>query len=467
VRENSPKALRFLRGTILLLVLDLVFEGLARKLNIHGTSTPIFFFKDLLVVVLGVQILILKRPAAVDFLWVAYMVELVLFIPLLVATAAHDPLLAVFGVKEYLLYPIVAFAVFTGFEKVTMGEVIGFFRWLALLLLPTTALALIELRLPASHWLNMSVEGDSLEGFSAGGYLRVSSTFSFVAQYCAYLNATVFILMIALQNMKTMGFFKKSVFLSLIPLLVISSYVTGSRGAVLVNCVIIGLAAGLCLMTLQARSAIRIMVIIGGLLITLSVSKYAFPDAFTAYSTREEGHFLGATSEIQQRIYSAMFDWMRDAFTTPALGYGLGVMSNGSDKLSSYASATRAFSWTETDFATTLFEGGLYLIFIWYAFRYFVIYQVVRRFLATAGSDLSVPASFCVSYVMIVGFTATLGIQPPIAIWWWLAVGTALTFWWKCMQSKDLTRPTGPAPTAPKKVFRGQSAYAGRLHKDK
>ena len=464
VRQNSPKAIKVLRFTLICLVLELVFEGLARKLNIHGTSVVIFMLKDVLVALLGIQILQLHRPRIIDFLWVAYVVEIVFFIPLIVSTAAHDPKLAIFGATRYLLYPIVAFAVFIGFEKATLPQIVGFFRWCALLLIPTTALALYELRLPPTHWLNKSVAGGSLEGFSAGGFLRVSSTFSFVAQYCAFLNAEVFILMIALHDMRGVKFLRKAVFLSLIPLIVISSYVTGSRGAVLVNCVIIALAAGLCLMTLQARSAIRILVIAGGLVISLAVSKYVFPTAFAAYSTREEGHFLGATVEIQQRIYNAFFDWMRDAFSTPFLGSGLGVMSNGSEMLSSYAADTRAFTWTETDFATTLFEGGLYLVFVWYTFRYFVVYQITRRFLATAGNELSTPASFCVSYVIIVGLTATLGIQPPIAIWWWLGVGTSLLFWWKCIEPKDETKPTGAPPPAAKKVFRGQSAYAGRLH---
>ena len=465
-KPNPPGALRFLRWTLLLLVLDLTFEGLVRKFDIKGMNVAIFLLKDIIVAILGVQVLRLRRPPVLDFLWVAYMAEIVFFLPLIIQTAAHDPLLALFGAKEYLLYPIVAFAIFIAFERSTLPEVIGFFRGLALLVIPTAALALVQIHLPPEHWLNLSVEGGSLEGFSAAGYLRVSSTFSFVAQYCAFLNAEVFIAMIALNTLKGVNWFLKLIYLSIVPLLVISSYITGSRSAVLVNCIIIAIAAGLSLLQFQARSAIRVIVIIGGLLLALVVSRYAFPDAFTAYSARQEGQLLGATTEIQQRIYSDTFGWMSDIFTTPILGSGLGIMSNGSEMISSYAGTTRAFSWTETDFATTLFEGGIYLVLIWYAFRYFVIYQTLRRFLQMTG-DLSVAGSFCLGFVITIGLTGTLGIQPPIAIWWWLSVGTALLLWWKNVGPQEGAAPSDPPPPSARKVLRGRSAYADRLQSRK
>jgi hypothetical protein len=351
------------------------------------------------------------------------------------------------------------------FETATMAEIVRFFRWLALLVIPTALIALLQLRLPASHWLNESVDGNSLDGFSAGGYLRVSSTFSFVAQYCAFIDAEVFIAMIALNRLRDTNFVWKVVYLSIVPLLIISSYVTGSRGAVLICCLIIALAAGLALLKFQVRSAGRILVIIGGLLLTLVVARMVFPSAFAAYAEREQGQLIGASSEIQTRIYDSMFGWINGISSTPFFGYGLGIMSNGSEMLSAYAFQERAYSWTETDLATTLFEGGFYLVIIWYAFRAYVIFQVFRRYLSLKGEELSVPCAFCVAFVIIIGVSGTLAIQPPIAIWFWLSVGTALLIWWKIVETvPPPTNPDDPAPPPAKKKFRGQSAYAERLH---
>jgi hypothetical protein len=463
---NDPKAQRRLRWGVMILVLVLTFEGLARKLNIANSSLAIFLLKDVIVAALGLQVIVLKRSPPIQFLWFAYMAALILFLPVTISTAVHDPILAVFGAKQYLLYPIVAFAVFMGFENSTGTEIVRFFRWIALLVIPTVAVALIQLRLPASHWLNLAVDGDDLEGFSAAGHLRVSSTFSFVAQYCAFINAEVFIAMLALNNLKDMGWFRKLIYLSIVPLLIISSYVTGSRGAVLVNCLIVAIAVLLSLMKFQARSAFRIIVIVGALLLTLAATQYLFPDAFAAYSERERGQLIGASSEIQDRISDSLFNWTRSVSSTPFLGYGLGIMSNGSELVSNYAFSTRAYSWTETDFATTLFEGGLYLMIVWYGFRFFVIYQMLRRFLTMRGDELALPAAFCLGFVAIIGFNGTLAIQPPIAIWWWLGVGVSLVLWWKSTEPKKVDPAASmlpPTPPARKKV-RGQSAYAERLH---
>ena len=468
IRENSPASQRWLRWTLLLLVVDLTFEGMLRKLNIGGSNFLIFVLKDVIIAVLGVQVLRMKRPRELDFLWVAYLAALVAFLPCILQTAAHDPILAVFGAKEYLLYPIVGFAVFLGFEKRSVLEITRYFRWLALLVIPTAAVALIQLRLPADHWLNMSVEGGSLEGFSAAGHLRVSSTFSFVAQYCAFIDAQVFIVMFALHSLKDVNWFKKLIYLSVVPLLIVSSYATGSRGAVLASIMIVCLAAVLCMLKFQSGSAMKVIFIIGGLLATLVAVKLIFPDAFVAYAEREQGQLIGVSAEMKDRIWDSMFGWINSVFTTPFLGYGLGIMSNGSQYLSSYAATTRAFSWTETDFATTLFEGGIYLVFVWYAFRYFVIYQVVKRFLALRSEVLSVPASFSVAFVIITGVADTLAIQPPIAIWWWISVGLSLLLWWKSVEPRK-TEDTAATdkPAEPQQKSRGQSAYARQLHQRK
>ncbi len=462
---NSPGAIKLLRATLITLILVLVFEGLARKLQIKGTNVVIFLLKDVIVAALGIQIVRMHRPKMIDWFWTAYLVEIALFLPVIISTAWHDPVLAVFGAKEYLLYPIVAFAVFISFAKAKTSEMISFFRWLALLVLPTAGIAILQIRLPPDHWLNLSVEGTDLDGFSAGGQLRVSSTFSFVAQYCAFINAEVFLVMAALNNLRDVKWYLRGFYLLTVPLMIISSYITGSRGAVLVNCAIIAIAAALSLMRFQVRSALRVILIIGGLLITLVVAHQVLPDAFSAYSTREEGHLLGASTEIQQRIYGSLFDWMGDAFSTPFFGYGLGIMSNGSELLSSYAYEQRASAWTETDFATTLFEGGLYLVIIWYAFRYFVIYQVTRLYMRSVNGEFALPGAFCVGFVIVIGLSGTLAIQPPIAIWWWLSVGSGLLFWWKSIEPKeDADGNVGAPPPVQEKKIRGQSPYAARLH---
>jgi hypothetical protein len=70
------------------------------------------------------------------------------------------------------------------------------------------------------------------------------------------------------------------------------------------------------------------------------------------------------TIEMEKRIESGLLDWTDGSAQAPPslFGYGLGVMSNGSEKLSPYAAKWRSDNWTETDQATTFFEGGWYLV---------------------------------------------------------------------------------------------------------
>jgi hypothetical protein len=464
MKESTPQ--RHLRWLLLFLVVLLTFEGLARKLQIANSSIAIFLFKDFVVLVMALYVLRMPRHPALDFLWGAYLTTGVLFIPVIMWTAVHDPILAIFGTKEYLLYPIVAFAVFFAFHNQPVDQIYRFFRPLALLIIPTTLIAVWEHHLPSTHWLNRSVEGENLAAFSAGGELRICSTFSFIAQYCAFLNAEIFMTMVALNHLRGVNFLLRIAYGSLFPLLVVGCYITGSRGAVVGNTVLIVLAGLLASAKFQFRVLFRVLVLVGGILITIGLAQYFFPDLFAAYSSRENGHLVGVSSEIQTRVFGALFNWTEQVFSVPFFGHGIGIMSNGSDYFSDYAGTFRSTGiWTETDLATTLFEGGLYLIFVWYGFRYYVIFEVVKRFFLDVRGEITISSAFCTAFVIVVGLTATLAIQPPMAIWWWLSVGAALSLWWKCA-SPDSVLPEEPSqPAAPvEKKIRGRSAYAERLH---
>jgi hypothetical protein len=58
------------------------------------------------------------------FLWNAYKILALLFVPLIFFTASNDPLLAVFGAKQYLLFPLVGFATFLAFQQREDGSTI-------------------------------------------------------------------------------------------------------------------------------------------------------------------------------------------------------------------------------------------------------------------------------------------------------------------------------------------------------
>ena len=135
---------------------------------------------------------------------------------------------------------------------------------------------------------------------------------------------------------------------------------------------VLALAVGLACVRGEVGKLMRFLVI-GAVAAGVAIAfQHLFPSLMDTYTVREKGHAFGVSDEVQTRVYQAFTGWIGDAAQTPFFGNGLGIMSNGSDSLSPYARTFRGMGiWTETDFATSLFEGGPYLILIWYAFRYF------------------------------------------------------------------------------------------------
>jgi hypothetical protein len=465
---TDPIYARRLRQLLYLLVILLTFEGIARKAAPSQLRVPIFLLKDVFVLIMGTYVLRMPLPAMLQSLGKAYIFLMVLLVPPLLVTAVHDPLLAVFGAKQYLLYPIVGFATYLAFEDSKQEAILTFYRRISLLIIPTTLFAVVQSRLPSDHWINMSVSGESLRGFSAGGELRVSSTFSFVAQYCAFLNAQSFIILLGLHGWSKQTLLWKIVGLTLLPALILGCFITGSRGAVAGNISIILVGAILVAMKFRIRNLVQIFLTMVMLYAGVLAINYFFPHATAAYSAREDGRLIGFSAEIRGRVFDSFFNLSTDKSLHTFWGNGLGVMSNGADTFSSYAAAWRVRTWTETDFATTLFEGGLYTVLVWYGFRAFVILKTVGHFLSDASPELSVPLAFCQAFVIILGVLAGLALQPPIAIWWWFGVGTALVFYWKCIEPPETVQKRDEVPPPPPvKKLRGRSLYADVIHPDK
>jgi hypothetical protein len=425
----SPRVL--LHRLLLFLVSLLVFEGLIRKWVGGGlVGNLVFFLKDAVCFVLLLLVSRAPRNRYLQGLSSSVASFAFALTPLIVVTMFHDPVLGLFGAKQYLLWAAVAMAVIAAY--LPDGER-SFFRllgWMAVLTIPTTLVAVYQQRLPAGHWLNLTPDGGTMLGFSSGGYLRVTGTFVFVAQYCMFLNALCFAIPAAMSGRTKNVIWKvmTSAWL-LVPFFIVGTFITGSRGAVIGNAAIIGIS----LLLLLSRGGGTAARFAGGLTIISAVSLWYlrdnYPEFFAAYDARSEA--VGDVSHIEQmvdRISTGLFGWvggLPPRAPASLTGYGLGVMSNGSDRISEYAASWRRDGfWTETDQSTTLFEGGFYLVVIWYGLRLLMIARVLGWAMQIRSIRFLLPATFAAGFVAVIGLIGTLSIQPPVAIWWWLAVGS-------------------------------------------
>lgn len=410
------------RQLLYVLLGTLVLEGILRKLVPGGISIIIFFFKDLLCLTGVYYIASNKLTDGSKIIARKIKVLIILMYPLLCYNLFIDPILFVWGGKLYLLYTVIAILMPIAFPGDSKDEFIKFAGFILLILSLAVFMGLFQLTLAPSHWLNRSVAGDSLEAFSAGGMLRISSTFSFTGQYSYFLvfaSSIYFCGFFLRSSVKASLFNNKWVMIIIGFLLLTGSFSTGGKSAVL------GLIAIMCLGFIfigfknPAFISKKLIVPVLVFLVVFPLIQSLKPEYFAAYTERSEGRG-GSTDDIIKRIL-APFSGLADS---SILGNGLGVMTNGSDKVSTYAASIRSDGfWTENDFQTIVWEGGLYLVAVWYGFRLFVIFYSFSILFSIKDNNYYSAAAFLVAYILIIGLTGTLTIQPPIAIYFWICFG--------------------------------------------
>ena len=418
------------------LVATIVFEGIIRKL-VPFLSIPIFFLKDILCLAGLFLINTVEINGIGKSLFNNWKLLSLLFLPLLLFTGFKEVILAVFACKQYLLYVITAIILITSFSIHKENRFRIFVFFIISLLAPTTVVAILQNSLPPTHWLNLSVTGESLESFSAAGYLRVSSTFSFTGQYSWFLNAETFLLIVSFfmpPDLKLLSgrFVKPAIYFSLALMLFISAFITGGRTAVIGSGAILTLGLLLIGMKRPAWLFSKGLIIAFSCVVCFSIVKEIRPQFFATYDERSNGYGgMTQNEELSARIVGGFTDWTTWFWEEDAaailLGNGLGVMSNGSNQVSTYAARIRANGfWTEGDVPTTFWEGGIYLALIWYGFRLSIIFLCFRIWRAIKDNAFASAGSVTFAYITISGITSQFGMQPPLYIWWFVAVGVLI-----------------------------------------
>jgi hypothetical protein len=434
--RTNPHQKSLQRGIMVLLTLVIV-EGLLRKI-FPFLSVPLFFAKDFVVLYLGLKASLGKLPEAGERIFSWQIALLVLMLPCILDTTIRDPILGAFGTKQYCLFPFVGVAFCAAYLPDQGRELAKLLKFLALSIVATSALAMLESRLPPGHWLNLTPEGESLAGFSAGGKLRVSSSFVFVAQYCMYLNGMVGILASFIMLRKVgRSFMDRLLPVIILCFFIIGVFITGSRTAVVGTLAITVAGSTVLLFGSGAAKAVRVFMFLGIAFVGYLAMHVVFPDAFVVFEARSQGSG-GSNQEVMDRIVKGLVDWTGAIKTTPVLGNGLGIQSNGSERLSPWAALMKdRWGWRETDQLMVLFEGGIYLVTIWYSFRLFVVCYTGLCMLQIRDPLKAASAAFCWGVVVVEGVVGTLSIQPPLTIWWWTSIGLIL-----CLREYDKMAPS-------------------------
>ena len=419
------------------MVFTLVFEGFLRKL-VPPLGTLIFFAKDILCVV-GLYYVNKTLLAGSSFtIFEKWKTSVLIFIPSILFTAIIDPILAIFGLKQYLLYMVVGVLMPVAFPAKKIESFKKLVLFVTTLILPTTLVAVLQNSLPATHWLNVSVDGNSLEGFAAAGYLRVSSTFSFTGQYSWFLNLVTPFLAAIVFWPKQKGVVVKRAWLLKIYCgvaavsFMIGIFITGGRSAVL-GCGV-SIVLGLILSALKSPGKIVVSALVGLLVFAALYGgiRSVKPEFFAAYEARSSKQDDDSTQsdEIKNRVGGSFLGWTKWVFdqdiASIVFGNGLGVISNGSEKISEYAAYRKDNIGKidiEGDLPTTFFEGGMYLAIVWNSLRLWAIWYCFKVWRSVKQKDWAVLLSFLLGYVIMNACLGQIGKQPPLNMWLWLTVG--------------------------------------------
>lgn len=437
--SSQSKHEQRVRTVLYVLITLMVFEGLIRKVVPSSVGLLVFFGKDLICLYLlwlifgksyAVGESVLRMTGAWKFLLIG-------MIPQFLMTLFLDPILLLWGMKQYTSYIVLAIVIPIAFPKGSEEKFKYFLMYLALLLIPTSLTAMLQNSLPSTHWLNMGIGGTSLEGFAAGGYLRVSSTFSFTGQYSWFLNVSSGILAasILLPSKKNALLTSSLMRTTLICLFVISIFITGGRTAVFGS--LASLFIGLVFNTVRfpARFFGRAVFFVVVALLSFSLMRAVFPQFFAAYEVRSAGsEDVSHSDEIGDRLEGNLTSWTEWLFEKEPIhllfGSGLGVMSNGVDRISSYAYNIRKTGfWTESDMASAAWEGGLYFVVLWYSFRLWIIYFCYRMWKQIRDTNYSMASAFILGYIVVTGCFGTITTQAPLAIWFWMSVGCMMAIY--------------------------------------
>jgi hypothetical protein len=326
------------------LLVIVILEGAVRKWFLPSLSDLVYFYKDFLMLVILVSYLLNKPkpPFLLKHELKLFSIILSAFALYVVASVSNPglphPVVGLLGVKAYLLYVPLVFLVPRMFT--TKESLVRFLKWYLIIALPVAILSAAQFidsdpnsALNRYAWDEKTLAATGLElnvaSFqdSAGGtYVRVTGPFSFLSGLATYL-PTMFALLLGFMSQRSVRTSPKNfrwLYHVALAIVAATTFMTGSRGAVLNLCVMAvvfyGMASKEDLLRRLRQAAIGIV------LVTVSLTVF-FPQAWDALYTRTFGG-EDQIAEGRGRVSEAFRLPFDEAGYAGAFGYGVGATQN-------------------------------------------------------------------------------------------------------------------------------------------
>lgn len=311
------------RRAIKIVFLLLVIEGALRKWVFPQANEMIYFLKDL--VLLGgyfnfygfssADKKLIPKGVIINFLifiafgWCIFQI----FNPSL-----GSPLIGIFGLRAYLIYIPLIWMVSALFQS--EEELYKFLRSHLLLTIPVGIIGIAQFFSPASSFINKysNEEAQAVVTFGVSAAVRITGTFSYISGYGIYL-IVCFGLLLPMLPVKQPQLWRWISIIELF-LVIINSFMTGSRGTIFAEALLIGCYLAAKGLTTPASALRLIKQLILPILIIVLAGSIWFRPAITAFWLRTTSN-----QDVSGRISSSFLEPFDFIKYKQLDGYGTGA----------------------------------------------------------------------------------------------------------------------------------------------
>jgi O-antigen ligase len=416
--------------TLFTVMILMVFEGALRKWLLPQFETQIYLLKDALVLVAFFGFMSTSRPVGshermMQALKLLIIINVFMCFLQLSNPASPSFLVAIIGVKNYVLYMLVAFMVpyaFSSGEDLERKLKIFMF-----LMIPVCVLGLVQFFSPPDSFINVYVKRGDEEQFvsrvgEGGQFVRATGTFSYIGGYSTFI-FTMFFFSLAFIIGSRKNLAQLAIPLALLIGASMSMFTTGSRTVVFG----IGLLAPLVLLlnlksgVIDARMMIRLLSVIA---LAVGIVGYYGTDAVDAFS-----HRAGNSDSAVMRFFSPVTETMGALDVSPIFGYGPGSTHGSAATIM----GDKTYWWLDNNFfevepARIMQETGIFGFVIVFALRiYLTVMAISFTFRLRTPLFKALSAAIAGFFVLHLGMFVVS--NPTAGLFYWFSAGLLLAMY--------------------------------------
>lgn len=421
------------RTTIIAMFVWLLLEGAVRKWIFPQYQAPILLLKDagFLAAYIGYLLAAKHRVPEEDKVKILSLSACFLTVYcVLEVLNPHlpTPLLAVYGLKNYLMYIPLIFILPEMIR--TRQDLNRMIFWICALSIPICLLALYQFTQPGTSWVNKYVSheagqevnaslfGEQGEGEFRYGRARTSSTFSYIGGFTTFL-----LLIMPLCGALLLASRERSretmVVIGALLFAIGATFTTGSRtpvfAVIAVAPVMTMIAGSKGLLPLGAAMRIAAAAALIG-----AVGYWLFADAAEAFLYRTQN-----TDSVFVRFLSPVVDTIGAYQTSPLFGLGIGSNSNAAPTLGGADQYWLQGNYFELETARVMQDLGLGGFVLVYFMKVYVIFMVIR-YLNWSRSKLFIALQMAILAFVIPHLVLFTINNPTGGVLYWGVVGLSI-----------------------------------------